>query len=123
MTGDAALVFVRPEEDGRVTLTDLGHTCMRLSYTRRLTEKTDAVLRALAERHGFTLKQGEIASNDAARRDPRRKNRWLAILRDINDLHDNTRKRLLQSYVAQIPVYEEQRGVLGATLTSLADLQ
>jgi len=222
--GDSAGVYVRPEEDGRVTLTDLGHTCMRLSYTRRLNERTDAAIRKLSERHGFQFFSGEIFATmplqeitagaialaqiessaesaltaltsrgvsgerfkkivrDALREvvaeyctfnyksesdteglyaidaamtatptwlgiaivpsdieaeraisnrlyisreldAAKKKHRWLAILRDVNDLRDMTRKRLLQTYVSQIPVYEEQKGTLRDTIVNLADLR
>lgn len=60
--GDAAVVYVRPEEDGRVRVTDLGHTCMRLSYTRKLTKRTDAVIDDLADRYGFEFRDGEVTA-------------------------------------------------------------
>ena len=60
--GDASAIFVRPEPDGRVLMTDLGKTCMRLSYTRSLTDELLAALDRLAERHGFRLEEGSLIS-------------------------------------------------------------
>lgn len=60
--GDAAAIFVRPGGNGRVVMTDLGHTSMRLSYSRKLTPAVDEALDRLARRHGFTHTDGAIAS-------------------------------------------------------------
>lgn len=60
--GDAATIFVRPELDGRVTITDLGHTCMRLSYVRPVSGTAENTIRRIAERHGFKFHQGQIFS-------------------------------------------------------------
>lgn len=58
--GDTALVFLRWHGD-QVTVTDLGHVCMRLSYRRELGKQTDAVLERLSSRHGFQFREGEIS--------------------------------------------------------------
>lgn len=61
--GDAAAIFVRLRDDGLLTLTDLGHTCMRLSYTRIVTPAVEEAVSALASKHGFTLTEQRIESN------------------------------------------------------------
>ena len=60
--GDAVAVYLRPSADGRLTVTDLGHTCMRLSHTRKLTNQVLATVADLAQRHGFTLAENRIAA-------------------------------------------------------------
>jgi hypothetical protein len=60
--GDAVAVYLRPAEDGRLTMTDLGHTCMRLSYSRKLTDDVLATVADLAHRHGFALEDQRIAA-------------------------------------------------------------
>jgi hypothetical protein len=58
--GDAATVFVRPDTEGHVLITDLGQTCMRLSYSRGLTASVTEAVEQLAERHGFKFDDGQI---------------------------------------------------------------
>ena len=58
--GDAVAVYLRPNSDGRLIMTDLGHTCMRLSYTRKLTDQVLAIVADLAQRHGFALEEDRI---------------------------------------------------------------
>jgi hypothetical protein len=58
--GDAVTVFVRPEPDGHVVITDLGQTCMRLSYSRALTATVTDDIELLAARHGFKFNEGQI---------------------------------------------------------------
>lgn len=61
--GDAAAVYVRPAaEPGRLLMTDLGTTCMRLSYTRKLAPSNLATLDRLAEMHGFKLMDGSLVA-------------------------------------------------------------
>jgi hypothetical protein len=57
---DAALVFVRLLPDARVHVSDVGHTCMRLSYTRKLEADTLEAIGRLARFHGLSLENGEI---------------------------------------------------------------
>lgn len=58
--GDAAQVYVKPLEDGRIQVTDLGATCMRISYEHKLSAKTDAVVRSVAEQYGFEFTNGQV---------------------------------------------------------------
>src|SRR5262245_18674976 len=60
--GDAVAVYLRPTADARLTMTDLGHTCMRLSHTRKLTGRILSTIAHLAQRHGFTLEEHRIAA-------------------------------------------------------------
>lgn len=219
--GDPALLYVRPRADSTLEVTDLGHTLMRLSYTRAITEKAERAIGDLAARHGFALEAGEIrvivpqgelfaavlglsqveaAAEVALTSTPRglsverfktivrealvaafadrcqldyrdpsdhdglwamdavidgptwlgvaivpsdieaeralankgrlapelhlrgRKTRWAAIPRDINALSDTTRRRLMASYLAPIPVYDEGHPELREQLGDLADL-
>jgi Domain of unknown function DUF1828 len=60
--GDAAAIYVRPLEDGRLLMTDLGHTLMRLSYTRRVNAEVRATLAHLSKRHGFDLDEDRLVS-------------------------------------------------------------
>lgn len=64
--GDIAQVFVCPAPDGRVRITDLGATRMRLSYTRQLTGRLELTLEGIAQRHGFSLVSGEIQTTTAS---------------------------------------------------------
>lgn len=61
--GDAAAIFVRLREDGLITMTDLGHTCMRLSYTRSITSEVEGTISRLASKHGFVFNQQRIESD------------------------------------------------------------
>jgi hypothetical protein len=58
--GDAATVFVRPEPDGHVVVTDLGQTCMRLSYSRAITATVTEQIENIAGQHGFKFEDGQI---------------------------------------------------------------
>lgn len=59
--GDAVTLFVKPEPDGRmVVVTDLGQTCMRLSYSREITGSTVDELEKVAMRHGLKFSEGQI---------------------------------------------------------------
>jgi hypothetical protein len=58
--GDAAAIYVRPLADGSVLMTDLGHTCMRLSYEMNVGNRERAALERLAARHGFSLSEERI---------------------------------------------------------------
>jgi len=58
--GDAANIFVRPEPGGYVVVTDLGHTCMRLSYVRALTGTVTDAVEQIATRHGLRFEEGQI---------------------------------------------------------------
>jgi Domain of unknown function DUF1828 len=60
--GDAVAVYLRPTADGRLIMTDLGHTCMRLSYSRKLTDGVLATVADLAQRHGFALEEQRLAT-------------------------------------------------------------
>lgn len=60
--GDGAFIYVRPAREGRVVMTDLGHTYTRLSYSRTITAAAERTLARLAERHGFQLDEGEICT-------------------------------------------------------------
>lgn len=53
--GDAAAIYVRPLGDGRALMSDLGQTCMRLSYEMSVGNKERETLARLATRHGFSL--------------------------------------------------------------------
>jgi hypothetical protein len=57
--GDPANIFVKPDERGWL-LTDLGHTCQRISYSRELTKSAMSSLRKLAERYRFGFDGGQI---------------------------------------------------------------
>lgn len=61
--GDAVSIYLRPGADGRLTVTDLGHTCMRLSYARKLTGAVLATLGDLAQRHGFALEDERLTAS------------------------------------------------------------
>ena len=67
--GDAANIFVQ-QQRGALRVSDLGHTRMRISYTREIDEPVENKLAALAERHGFFFGDGqffcEVASGDLA---------------------------------------------------------
>lgn len=59
--GDAATIFVRPEgPEGQLTVTDLGNTVMRLSYTRTVSPAATDRLEKLARSHGFTFASGQF---------------------------------------------------------------
>lgn len=60
--GDSVAVYIRPCADGRLTVTDLGHTCMRLSYSRKLTEEVLSTVADFAQRHGFSLEEERITA-------------------------------------------------------------
>ena len=60
--GDAVAVYLRPGERGQLTMTDLGHTCMRLSYSRNVSDVVLATVADLAQRHGFTLDEQRITA-------------------------------------------------------------
>lgn len=59
---DPAAVFVRPMADGRVRVTDVGQTSMRISYTRKLTPDVLEALGSLASLHGIALDEGELSA-------------------------------------------------------------
>ena len=61
--GDAASVFALPLPDGRIRLTDLGHTASRIGYTRKLTPRVAELLSRLADRNGFSLIDWEIRAD------------------------------------------------------------
>lgn len=59
--GDAAQIFVRTEApSGCVTVTDLGQTLMRLSYTRALSDPAVERLERLASAHRFSFQNGQF---------------------------------------------------------------
>jgi len=60
--GDGALIFVRRLADGRLELSDLGHTAMRASYTQPWSEKMREPLAALAKSQGFEFVDGSVVS-------------------------------------------------------------
>lgn len=60
--GDAVAVYLRPGDDGRFKMTDLGHTCMRLSYSRKLTNDVLATVADLAQKHGFSLDEQRLSA-------------------------------------------------------------
>jgi hypothetical protein len=64
--GDAALLFIEPGEKTGYRVSDLGHTMMRLSYTRDDEQDTAERLAVLAKRHGFALRDGELVAPVAA---------------------------------------------------------
>lgn len=54
--GDSAILFVEPSKRGSGFLvSDLGHTVMRLSYTKDVTDHVLSELGELADRHGFSV--------------------------------------------------------------------
>jgi hypothetical protein len=57
--GDGAMVFMRAE-GRRVTVSDLGHTLMRLSYTQPLNDEMERRVAELANTHGFALEDGQV---------------------------------------------------------------
>jgi len=61
--GDAAFIFVEPTDDGRLVMSDMGQTSMRLSYTRASSDSSARALERLAERHGFSLQDGTIRTH------------------------------------------------------------
>lgn len=60
--GDAVGIFVRPKRDGRVTVTDLGTTFMRLSYGIAITDAIMSQVDSVAQANGFAVHDGEIRS-------------------------------------------------------------
>lgn len=60
--GDGASVFVREHDDGRLAVSDMGRTLMRLSYTRDITDRVEEDLSRLAAVHGFALVDGELVA-------------------------------------------------------------
>jgi hypothetical protein len=60
--GDGVNIFVRPSDDGRLRMTDLGQTAMRLSYTRDLNASAAQAMERLAAVHGFDYSNGEITA-------------------------------------------------------------
>jgi hypothetical protein len=60
--GDGAAVYVKALGDARVRVTDIGQTCMRLSYTRKIDSDVINVLSRLATWHGMKLEDGELAT-------------------------------------------------------------
>lgn len=58
---DAAAIYVRPLPDGRLRVSDLGQTCMRLSYTQKLEDAELEALDRVAGNHGISLADGELA--------------------------------------------------------------
>jgi hypothetical protein len=60
--GDAAQVYLREIDSGEVEMTDLGHTTMRLSYTRKISAEVEEALTRLGERHGFRFESGEFSA-------------------------------------------------------------
>ncbi|NNB89915.1 MULTISPECIES: DUF1828 domain-containing protein [Corallococcus] len=58
--GDPVSIFVRPDTGGFLTVTDLGQTCMRLSYVRPITPSVEASLEQIAQRHGLRFHEGQI---------------------------------------------------------------
>lgn len=63
--GDGATVFVEQLDNDHVRMTDLGHTLMRLSYTRKIDETCSRAVERLAHLHGFTLLDGAITCDVA----------------------------------------------------------
>lgn len=58
--GDGAQIYVESGDKGKVVMTDLGATCMRISYTTKITKKVEAQLARLAEPQGFSYVDGEF---------------------------------------------------------------
>jgi len=65
--GDAAGLFVRVHGDGRLTVTDLGTTFMRLSYGIKITSAVEAEVARVARANGFEVHEGRIQSTVIAR--------------------------------------------------------
>ena len=65
--GDVAAIYVRPAEQDRLLVTDLGSTRTRLSYHRKLTGELDEELGRIAEHQGLVFEQGEICAEVATR--------------------------------------------------------
>lgn len=57
---DVVQIFAKPLRSGQLRLTDLGHTRMRLSYTRDVNVEVDDAITDLVESHGFRLDEGRI---------------------------------------------------------------
>ncbi len=60
--GDVASIFVQERDDGSIEVSDLGQTCMRLSYTRTMTEGALSTLSRLAKKHGFAVEDDAIVA-------------------------------------------------------------
>lgn len=58
--GDAATIFVESVAPDRVRVSDLGHTLMRISYTRKMSDSSIQALEHLARLHGFDLVDGSV---------------------------------------------------------------
>jgi hypothetical protein len=65
--GDAVSVFVRPLADGRILVTDLGMTFMRMSYGAKLTDAIESEVAKVAKLNGFELREGRIQARVVAR--------------------------------------------------------
>ena len=66
--GDAVQIYVRAEDDGSVTVTDLGSTRMRVSYHRELGEDVERQLARAASAQGLSVDDG-VASSRVELRD------------------------------------------------------
>lgn len=64
--GDGAQIYVRPRAGGKVLVTDLGATRMRISYESSVTPTLDHHLAKLAELHGFALDEGAFSAEVSA---------------------------------------------------------
>lgn len=58
--GDAAQIYLEVESPSKLVMTDLGATCMRLSYTTKLTKALEAALAEAANAQGFSYADGEF---------------------------------------------------------------
>lgn len=57
---DGAAVYVRPQADSLLRVSDIGQTSMRLSYSRKIDGDVVDVLKRLAAWHGLTFEGGEF---------------------------------------------------------------
>jgi hypothetical protein len=60
--GDGSQIFLRVARSGALQMTDLGQTCMRLSYLHSLTDEARAEIAAVADRQGFELKEDRLVA-------------------------------------------------------------
>lgn len=61
--GDGALIFIRRMSDGRIEITDMGHTAMRATYTQPWSDKMREPLSALSRAQGFEFVDGSVVSH------------------------------------------------------------
>lgn len=65
--GDGVSIFVKPRKDGRLVVTDLGMTFMRMSYGFNVTDAIVAQVEGVARANGFGIRDGRIQATIEAR--------------------------------------------------------